>query len=963
MRKLLLILALLVPVLGWAGTCGNGYSFSQKLIIKHSLVGNTTTLTNFPYLVPFNGAASSSITLADLKTVANSGSIQHTAANSAGVTGPADFIVCDAASAGTAIKFEIAQYTATSGKMEMWVQIASLSNSVDQNIWIFYGNSGVSTTQQDLSLWADANYVGVFHTSDGSTLSATDSTGTLTAAKVGSPTAVTGITDGAMGAVSASNYINITQNAAMRVASTLTVEGWANPTTCASFGTIVSVPYATSGWSAPYQSWSLNTYSTNCQSRFVVSSSGSNHGIDNQGPVMYLSQWNQLVGTFDGTTVRAYLNGLQSGTTAFSGTITYPVNADVAIGQRGTYSTGDQFDGSIDEVRIANATMTADWIKTEYKNISGLTTQLYLANCGSGYAFNVKLKPVKASGSDQTNYPLRVWGRDYRLATVANGGQVQNTTTSINTGVTIPADVQFCPDQTGTGTPLKYEAVDYVAATGDFEYWVQQPTYHSGSFDSVYLYANNSSVTTSQEDLSLWTDINAWAVYHFADGGTLNVKNSVTGTALTQVGTINPAPQGLDGSADTTGATTDYMKFPRTAATEPSSAITMEGLWYITGTGGDGNDTFISKPWRTSGWTSPFASYRLVAGNNGTQLFSCINTSATFTCAGSAAIIPFLNWEYFAGTYDGANVKSWVNGVNDGTQAKSGSIDYSGGTTDLDIGADTQYATVDYDSSRKGEIRIYSDAKSADWIATTALHLNQYQSSFVFDETSYAKPQIRQFASCGKGSGVATCTFPFDLTAGGFIVVINSCFNTGCSNPCPAMSNDSAGLAYTLRASGDKTGTLQHYYSCMYTSPIGATTGADTISIPTSDQSSAVVMEVKGITLSGAVYLGSSGVDTPTLTLTSPGADSLLVCATYDGTNGATNSRLRTTVTPTSLRTGITPQVTVSASHQSIIGYAYGLVASGSQSCQFGTGTTGVMAIFGSSPVSGSTVRHRVVNY
>jgi hypothetical protein len=585
----------------------------------------------------------------------------------------------------------------------------------------------------------------------------------------------------------------------------------------------------------------------------------------------------------------------------------------------------------------------------------------WAGTCGSGYLFNVKLKPIKASGSNQTNYPLRVWGRDYRLATVANGGQVQNTVSN-SIGITVPADVQFCPDNTGTSTPLKYEAVNYNASYGDFEYWVQQPTYHFGSFDTVYLYANKSSVVTSQEDLTLWTDINAFAVFHFPDGGTLNVKNSVTGTALTKVGTINPAPQGMDGSADTAGSSADYMKFLRTAASEPSSAITMEGLWYITGTGGDGNDTFISKPYRTSGWSSPFASYRFGASSNATKIDTCITTSATFTCASSSAVIPFLNWEYFAGTYDGSNIKTYINGAANGSQAKSGSIDYTGGTTDLDIGADTQYTNIDFDSSRKGEIRIYSEAKSADWIATTQLHLNQYQSSFVFDETTYAKPQIRQFASCGKDSGVATCTFPFDLTANGFIVVINSCFNTGCSNPCPSMSNDSAGLAYTLRASGDKTGTLQHYYSCLYTSPIGTTTGADTISIPTSDQSSAVVMEVKGITLSGAVYLGSSGVDTPTLTLTSPGADSLLVCATYDGTNGATNSRLRTTVTPTSLRTGITPQVTVSAAHESIIGYAWGLVASGSQSCQFGTGTTGVMAIFGSFP-STSAVRHRVVNY
>jgi hypothetical protein len=476
--------------------------------------------------------------------------------------------------------------------------------------------------------------------------------------------------------------------------------------------------------------------------------------------------------------------------------------------------------------------------------------------------------------------------------------------------------------------------------------WVQQPTYHSGSFDTIYLYTNKSSVVTSQEDLTLWSDANYFLVLHYPDGTTLDRKNSVTGTATTKTGTVSATQGPFNGSASTSGSSGNYESITRTSALEPSTAITIESMTYTVGTGGDGNNTILSKPYRTSGWSSPFLSYRQIQGDSGTTSALNIVTGGTFAYAVTPAWVRSANWHYNAGTYDStlgsANVKVYLDGSVGGTANKTGSIDYSGGTTNLDIGTDTEYTAIDFFNGRRAEQRASSDAKSANWIATSGNILTPYKSNLIIDESSYSKPQIRQFASCGADSGTATCTFPFDLTAGGTIVVLNSCFNGGCSNPCPSMSNDSAGLVYTVRGSSDTTGTLQHYYICMYTAPIGSTTGADTITIPTSDQSSVVVFETKGTTTSGAVYTSASAnTNTPTLTATSPAADSLLICGTYDGTNAGPG----TTVTPTSLRAGNTPQVTVSAAHYSVVGYAWGLVGSGSKSCQFGTGTAGVMTI------------------
>jgi hypothetical protein len=579
------------------------------------------------------------------------------------------------------------------------------------------------------------------------------------------------------------------------------------------------------------------------------------------------------------------------------------------------------------------------------------------ATCGSGYSFHLALKLVKASGSNQTNFPVKVWTRDYRLATVGNGGQVQNTVSN-SLGRTIPADMQFCPDTSGSGTPLKFEGVQYSATLGDLEAWVQVPTYHSASFDTIYLYTNNAAVVTSQEDLTMWSDVNYFVVLHYPDGTTLDTKNSVTASATTIVGTVTAILGNAGGASSTNGSSGNYEKIARTAALEPASAITMETWTLTVGTGGDGNNTIVSKPYRSSGWPSPFMSYRCQQTANGTELETDITTSGSRGFIASSAVIPFFNWNYSVCWYDGANIKNYINGSANGSTAKSGSIDYTGGTTDLDLGTDTQYTAIDFYNGRRDEQRLSSDAKSADWISTTAAVVTPYKSSFIIDESTYAKPQIRQYTSCNGVSGTASCVMPMDVSSGGVMAVMTTCLDTGCSAPCPAMSNDSLGLVYTLRGSSDFTGTLQHYYTCMYTAPI-TTSGADTITIPTGSQTSTVVFEVKGVTTTSAVYTSASvGSTAPTLTATSPANDSMLIAMTYSGQNGGPS----TATTPSGFFQISGPQGVVSSEHFAIVSTAYGIVASGSQSITFNTGLIGEMMILTNAPVAASAVRHRVTN-
>ena len=80
------------------------------------------------------------------------------------------------------------------------------------------------------------------------------------------------------------------------------------------------------------------------------------------GAVLPLSTWTHVAGTYNGTTIRLYVNGVQVGTSAFTGVIGTSTGA-LRIG--GNSLWGEFFQGQIDEVRIYNRALTAAELVTD----------------------------------------------------------------------------------------------------------------------------------------------------------------------------------------------------------------------------------------------------------------------------------------------------------------------------------------------------------------------------------------------------------------------------------------------------------------------------------------------------------------------------------------------------------------------------------------------------------------------
>jgi hypothetical protein len=359
MRKLLTILFVLASTIGaFAGTCGNGYTYSRKFTVPAAYVPNTDQ-TNFPVALAFNGASFfNNFYLPDLATVANSGKIQNTANNSITVSGPADFIFCDAASAGNSLKFEVANYVATTGKMEAYVNIPTLSHTTANSFWMFYGNVSVVTTQQDLSFWATASFKSVYHLIDGTTLGAKDSTGTFNGT-ITSANATTGALDGGMNMNGGFVDTGSPQNAA----GIISAEMWLFPSSSSNncFALLSNFP----GSGANGYALELNPGCVDTRNPFVAIGNGGTFQLVSSTGTAPVSVWTHLATTIAGSgpaNNRIFVNGAEPGYAAPSGSQTLgATTANLQFGQ-----LTNAMSGTIDEVRISSVVRSPDWFATTY---------------------------------------------------------------------------------------------------------------------------------------------------------------------------------------------------------------------------------------------------------------------------------------------------------------------------------------------------------------------------------------------------------------------------------------------------------------------------------------------------------------------------------------------------------------------------------------------------------------------
>lgn len=326
------------------GSLSNGYAHFRPITIDHTKIPNSDQ-ANFPVLI--------SGTYSYLATTQNGGGVSN--------AGGFDIIFTSDSAGTTRLPFERESYNPATGAINAWVNIPLLSHTVDTVFYMFFGNSSITADQSNRTGTWDANYAAVYHLPNGTSLSAVDSTlngnnGSI----IGALTATAGQIDGAASSFSTGSYIRNSAAIGFDGISGLTVSAWIDPTSISYVN-----PIGEKGTNSGNYAWFFSH----------GAAYGSPDGLSLQirngcagGSVsvpIITGSWSNIVGTWDGTQIRYYLNGSPIGSAiACSGAMPMST-AEFDIGQ---YAQSYAFLGGIDEFRVSRIARSPDWIAAEYHN-------------------------------------------------------------------------------------------------------------------------------------------------------------------------------------------------------------------------------------------------------------------------------------------------------------------------------------------------------------------------------------------------------------------------------------------------------------------------------------------------------------------------------------------------------------------------------------------------------------------
>ncbi len=257
---------------------------------------------------------------------------------------------------------------------------------------------------------------------------------------------------------------------------------------------------------------------------------------------------------------------------------------------------------------------------------------------------SITVDHTKCGASDSTNWTLLVFGTYSYLATVANGGKVQNAS---------GFDVGFFSDAALT-TKLDWETVIYTAASGLVEYWVRIPTLSHTADTVIYMAYGDASITTDQSNKTGVWGSNFSFVYHFGDGTTLNVNDS-TSNALNLTNHSAVAAAGQIGGGVTTSLSNYLASTANVAGFGPSLGWSISA-WGKTSSSLDQFYVHVS--------TDVGAGQEYILINSAGPGFAQVGDAGG---GGGRAIgtthINNGNWHYVVGTFSGSAFKIYVDGV------------------------------------------------------------------------------------------------------------------------------------------------------------------------------------------------------------------------------------------------------------------------------------------------------------
>lgn len=264
-----------------------------------------------------------------------------------------------------------------------------------------------------------------------------------------------------------SNNILVSSASTYSTPYALTLSTWIKPSTSTGARMIIS----------NLSSWDYRIYQNGLGLAMQVSLDDGNSGYHTATNVLTADQWQFVTGTFDGSSVKLYVNGQQVLNNTASGTIIDP-NPNIRIGSNGGGS--ENFLGNIDEVKIYNYALSDTEILQEYNSTNPSpfsVTNLTVGNTSSSANY------CPPGTTDYCASPVSEWKLDEGVGTsTVNTGDIGGTGTVAN-GTWVTGKIGKAISFNGSSSTVDLASQTDLTSAGTVEFWFK---YDSTKSTSTY---------------------------------------------------------------------------------------------------------------------------------------------------------------------------------------------------------------------------------------------------------------------------------------------------------------------------------------------------------------------------------------------------------------------------------------------------------------------------------------------
>ncbi len=704
----------------YPNTALSTWSYTTKVYVNTTATGaNTTTnVTGFPLLVRLNA---SNFNFAQAQ--ANGGDLRFAKAD------------------GTLMPYQIERWSNTADSAEIWVLVDTVyANNNSQYFNMYWGKNTATSLSSGQAVFNSNNgFIADWHLNEvGNTTTAgyadavgrSPATGTAmtSGTQVGSDIAQGQTFNGStqyLTAPSATANVNIANGS-------FTLSGWVNRAATGSLNFLIGQGGGVndSGLQFGYRNtdyFTLGLWNDDLNS----SATNTNTGV-----------WQYWTATFNSSSKlqTLYYNGVYNNSRT-AGAV-YKGTGNLNIGE---FLSSNYWNGGLDEISISTTVRSADWVKLCYQTqVRGATAVTV------GYA-----------SGDYTNSVI------LNFNTTSSGANVSANVTNIPILVTLSSsnfdftkvrddakDILFVdPD----GTRLYHEVVQWDKANQNGKVWVKVPQVDgNSSTDYIKLYYGCAACSGNPQERpdSLWK--NYKSVYHLE--GTKD--KAYDATALANNGTYFKNMANIAGLTTQTAlvfdGSTDYIDIPKESNYNFTTNIAVS--------------TWVKIPAWTKTWqaivTKADNAYRLQRNNTSNAAYFAISIGGiAYGTSSSAVNVADGNWHYVVGTYDGSNVRLFVDGSKDGSAISvTGNVDTN--SADLYIGENLGQTGRQF-NGEISEVRLSNTTAALDSNYIKLSYQNQKPNSTFMTTAvttaSFQHSKIFKFNTTSTGANVAGDVYNFPV--------------------------------------------------------------------------------------------------------------------------------------------------------------------------------------------------------